>query len=316
MKTVALFNDTGSQDHVGCRAVSRAHRGMLQDVGIRVGYSSGHDQWHELWQGSEAATCAAVRKAAVMESIRAADAVIVNGEGTLHHGFGPNLLGILQVAQEEGKPTFLVNALVQSCTHFLDTLARLTDCVGRDQASSAYLSGLGIRHRLVPDSILACPWSPEPSVDLSGKIVVTDWHPSRDADVGARLRRLCRRLGDQAAYYPLEHPDRASDWEHTVANWAAARVVITGRHHGVYLATLARVPFLAFPSNSHKIEGLLAMSPAPLAMGRDGLRMRIQIRRLLRDPAPCLALADHLQAQCPLQTFRELDACLQGGPFV
>lgn len=310
MSSIALFNDTGNLPHVGCLAVSRAHETMLAARGVQIGYRAWHDQFHELWQGSEEASCRAVRESEVLEAIRANDAVVVNGEGTLHHGLGSNLLAILHVAQKEGKPTFLVNALIEDCFTFPHTLAGLTGCTVRDARSAAELADRGVTHRLVPDSILECPFSEQSSQDLSGRIVVTDWHPSRDADVGDSLRKLLDRLGPKAVFYPLDHPDRQADWEHTVANFATARAVVTARHHGVYLAVLARVPFLALPSNSHKVEGLLEMASDPLPLAKLGFGQRQQLRQLLRRPEPSLAFGATLLSHRPLDTFAELFACL------
>ena len=62
--------------------------------------------------------------------------------------------------------------------------------------------------------------------------------------VGAALQALQQELGSEAICYPLESPEREKDWRHAVADLAQARLVVTGRHHGVCLAGMAGVPLV------------------------------------------------------------------------
>jgi hypothetical protein len=47
-----------------------------------------------------------------------------------------------------------------------------------------------------------------------------------------------------------------------------ASLLVTGRHHGVCAAIRARVPFVAMPGNSHKIEVLIASANIPIPLVR------------------------------------------------
>jgi hypothetical protein len=57
---------------------------------------------------------------------------------------------------------------------------------------------------------------------------------------------------------------RDMSWSSLVRSLETARALVTGRHHGVYAACVAEIPFVALPGNTHKIEGLKAMSGFPL----------------------------------------------------
>lgn len=48
------------------------------------------------------------------ERLERCDAVVVNGEGTLHHGFGTEYLAVLGAAQQLGKASLIVNAVFEA----------------------------------------------------------------------------------------------------------------------------------------------------------------------------------------------------------
>jgi hypothetical protein len=308
MTRVALFNDTGRYPHVGCRGVSSGHDRMLARLGVEVAYRSFHGDWRELWQGDRERSLDAFRRSPLAAELRRVDAVVVNGEGTIHHEGGRHLVAVLAGAQDLGLPTFLVNAVFQESEEDLVTLTRLRDFTVRDAASSAYLGRLDVAHRVVFDSILEADFVDEPAWDLGGRIAITDWHSSRDADVGVALETLRRDLGDNAVSYPLEDAARADRWRHAVADLRTARLVVTARHHGVCLAGLAGVPLVAMGSNTWKIEGMLALLPGNLQV----------VARLEELPDACLAalgqpalfeeIRECLRAARPLSTFAGLAA--------
>ncbi|HEU5125172.1 MAG TPA: glycosyltransferase [Verrucomicrobiae bacterium] len=306
---VALFNDTGRTAHVGCRGVSLAHDTMLAAAGFKIAVRSFLGEWHELWQGNPENSLRAFRNSRLARDLRRVDAVIVNGEGTIHHGGGLHLLTILAGAQEMGLPTFLVNAVFQECECYADTLRKLTDFTVRDAASSAYLKQLGIPHRIVLDSIFDAPFDSNPLNDFKGKVVITDWHPTREGDVGCALKQLLRELGTEAVFYPLEDPQRERDWRHAVADLAQAKLVITARHHGVCLAALAGVPFVALGSNTWKVEGMLELLPGNLKVCSDLPMLRQECERAALNRKLFKEIQRHVLGQRPLSTFEKL-ACL------
>src|SRR5690606_19354402 len=46
---------------------------------------------------------------------------------------------------------------------------------------------------------------------------------------------------------------------HALSVFKSASLVVTGRHHGVYLSAMAGTPFIAFGSNTWKVEGTLEL---------------------------------------------------------
>jgi sulfatase maturation enzyme AslB (radical SAM superfamily)/Flp pilus assembly protein TadD len=305
---VALFNDTGRFHHVGCRGVTLGHDRMFARHGIEVRHRSFLGEWCELWRGDPAASLEAFLASALPERLREVDAVVVNGEGTIHHGHGLHLLTILAGARQLGLPAFLVNAVFQESEHFPETLRGLNDFTVRDAHSAAYLQSLGVPHRVVFDSILEADFAAEPAHDFSGKIVVTDWHGARDSDVGAALRGLMRDLGSECVYYPLEGPERERDWRHALADLRAARLVVTGRHHGVCLAGMAGVPFVALGSNTWKIQGLLALLPGGLRVCTEPARLLSRCNEAIASRARFAEIQHFLHTQRPLSTFDRLAA--------
>jgi polysaccharide pyruvyl transferase WcaK-like protein len=191
-----------------------------------------------------------------MAKVAAVDAVVVNWEGTIHHGAGRDLLGLLAAAQRAGKPTLLVNAVFQEVEGFDETLRRLDDFVVREPRSQAYATKRGFAARVVPDSYFAARFD---SVGLDGyadRDVVTDFHPAR-TDVASVLRTYSEEQG--AVSLPLRGAETMHTWSKLPESIRHSRVLITGRHHGVCLAIAAGLPFVALGSNTYKIEGMWEM---------------------------------------------------------
>jgi hypothetical protein len=303
---IALFNDTGNRSHVGCLAVSDAHNRMLAHEKMEVLYRFFVTQCRECWRGNVHDSVVYVLKSPLARKIASVDAVVVNGEGTIHHTGGRHLLTILTVAQELGVATFLVNAVLQASETHLETLRRLQDFTVRDLYSSRYLDGLNIPHRLVMDSILEAQFSSRPRHDFSGKIVITDFHRSRTRDVGSLMRQMTKELGHEAVYYPLQNRARIEDWRHAVADMSTAKTVITARHHGVYVAGLAGVPFVALGSNTWKVEGLLAMFGENLRICTELSELREKCRTADQNHNLFTEFHHFLKRQKPLSTFARL----------
>lgn len=310
-RRIALFNDTVSCPHVGCLAVSDAHNRMLAQASVSVLHRFFVHEHRTLWRGDAEASLAAVLSSPLAPKMAEVDAVVVNGEGTIHHTNGRHLLAILAAAQELRIATFLINAVMQDSETHLETLRRLHDFTVRDAFSSNYLAALGVPHRLVMDSILEAGFVSQPGHDFSGKIVITDHHHGRDQDVGRLLRQIRAELGHETIYYPLHHRGRCKDWQHAVADFSTARLVITARHHGVYLAGLAGVPFVALGSNTWKIEGTLAMFGRALSVCSRLDELRESCMRAQQDQNLFDEFRGFLQAQRPLSTLANLTQFLR-----
>jgi polysaccharide pyruvyl transferase WcaK-like protein len=264
---VMLVNDTANEPHIGCQAVSDAHARLLGAAGHRVVERFFLRELQHFGTVEEASAANRIlADEAMVECLDRVDAVVVNGEGTLHHGRGTEYYALLAAAQQLGKATLIVNSVFEANAGWAKVLERLDDFCVRDARSLAAARAAGVRCRLVPDSVLAAGFETDGGfVDLDGRIVVTDWHPDRDNDVGTTLRRIIDAV-DDAFFFPLEHGAHAYLWRHTVACWQACACVVTARHHGVYLAALAGRPFVALPSNTTKIEGLLEAAGVELPL--------------------------------------------------
>ncbi|OJX09105.1 MAG: hypothetical protein BGO72_19570 [Burkholderiales bacterium 70-64] len=303
---IMLLNDTGVEPHIGCQAVSDAHARMLGAAGHEVGCRyflgelrgfAGHDE------------VACIDRVLRDENLRAelenVDAVVVNGEGTLHHGAGTENFAVLGAAQRMGKLTAIVNAVFEAHAGWLDVLNALDDFCVRDARSLKCAQAFGLRCRLVPDSFLAAEFSDRPIMNLEERIAVTDWHPSRNHDVGAAMNAMLS-AADATFYFPLMHGVHAHLWRHAPATLESASWVITARHHGVYLASVAQRPFVALPSNTAKIEGLIEAAGARIPVCTRADQIEEAMRFAMENLDEYRRLADFLASQLPLTTFRVL----------
>ena len=200
-----------------------------------------------------------------MAGLESVDAVIVNGEGTIHHGFGLALIAALHAAKRRGKATFLVNCLLEEVPLDAELLNAFDHLSVREVRSETYLRSLGVRCVRTFDSIVAAQFVDGVS-DLRGKIVLTDWTAANHAEAGAISKNLLRSdVGPSCALFET-HGERGGvdAWANAVAALAEARAVVSSRHHGLYLACLARTPFVALRGHTWKVEGLIETLGADL----------------------------------------------------
>ena len=303
---VFLLNDTATVPHIGCQAVSDAHARLLGAAGHTVVDRAFLGELKPFATRDEAAGIAAVLADEPLRArIEAADVVVVNGEGTLHHGVGTEYFAVLGAAQRLGKGTVIVNAVFEAHEGWAGVMHGLQDFCVRDQNSLDHAKSHGFRCRLVPDSFLAAQFEGPAFVDLHDRIVVTDWHPARDFDVGVTLRALLDSV-EGTFYFPMQHGIHAHLWRRTAATWARASVIVTARHHGLYLAAVARKPFIAMPSNTRKVEGLIAAAGARIPICTSRADVEAAAEYTFRNLGEYDRVFDWLAAQLPLQTFAVL----------
>lgn len=304
---ILLANETGSVPHLGCRAVADGHARLLGRAGHAVADRLFLNalRGHEV--GDDRDVVAAIeRDTHLMGRVAAVDAVVVNGEGTIHHGAGRGWLGLLQAAQNMGKLTLLVNAVIEETTGFPSMWPNLTDCTVREPRSWEAARRLGARPRVVADSYLAARFTPtgEP---IHGD-VVTDGHSQREAAC-AVLDGYLRRQG--GTFLPLRTPQAGEQWAGLPHRLGTARVVITGRHHGVYAAIVAGRPFVALASNTHKIEATLEAVGLSRLVVSTAEQAVAQRDWAVGNPAVFRSLAARLAGGRPPTTFAVLG---HGGP--
>jgi hypothetical protein len=303
---VALFNDTGAFAHIGCQAVSDAHARMLGRRGHEVTQRFFIDWPHGLTRPHLRESVSDLLSNEEFRSrIEAVDAVVVNGEGTVHHGAGLHLLAILGAAQELGKQTLLVNAVYEASFDHEDIIRKLTDFTVRDQHSLDFAKSRSLRARLVLDSCFEAEFSAGRLADMSGKTALSDWHWTR-SDVGAVMRLYAMQFHESTFYFPFERADASTVWRGSLATMATAELLISARHHGVCFAAKARVPFVALPSNTSKIEGFLQAVgiDMPVAKSFSGLKSSVSWARAHRDVFD--RLFDKVDQMLPLTTFDAL----------
>jgi hypothetical protein len=300
-----LLNETGVVPHIGCLAVANANARMLSGAGHRVKFRTFVTEYRELWNGDEASSITAAEKE-FRDRFDEVNGVVVNGEGTLHHGAGLHLLAVAGAAQRRGLKTFLVNTVFQEIDAFRDVLRRFDDFVVRDACSLKEARAFGCRSaRMELDSVLAADWGHEPMIDLSGKVVVSDWFPGRTRDVGVAMRAF-ERSRPNAFFFPFRHGIHLSCWRSAVATLKTARSFVCARHHGLYVAGLAAVPFVAFPSNSHKVEGLIEASGLPIPFVEQAADLESALRKAENEPTLFEEFGEFLRGRSPLTTFQAL----------
>ena len=218
-----------------------------------------------------------------LQNLKRADVVIINGEGTLHHGAerAQPLIDMITSPLVGSRPVCLINALWQDNPQdWSDILRQCAIVAVRDSQSASELATAGVNDvRLIPDLSLTGAGIP-PSQGRQG-IIVGD-------SVRYEIRKLlaARAQTLQAHYIPTKTL-QARIWQSPPAAAVLWRVYngiysgkvphfsmaqndhdyldilsqaaghITGRFHGVCLSILAQTPFLALTSVTSKVQTLI-----------------------------------------------------------
>jgi hypothetical protein len=188
------------------------------------------------------------------------DALLVNGEGNMHHGSKRfhRKMRLLRDAVAAGRPAFLVNSVWQdNPPDYDELLPQLSGLFVREVLSQRELAERhGATAEVLPDASF---FDALPRFSLRrhfrGQPAVTDFYVGSEGGPAGR-----HTFGRRDALFPQARPLPFLDWTwgRIVASLRTASYLITGRHHGVYAACVARIPFLASEGNTHKIRGLIA----------------------------------------------------------
>jgi hypothetical protein len=207
------------------------------------------------------------------------DALIVNGEGTMHHSLAGfhSKMKMLAEAVEAGKPAYLLNTVWQENSDQYDNLLRrLSGIAVREVLSqSDLLERHGIRSRL--------------SVDLAYFAPIAR-RSLRDFFKRGPLATDCF-VHDAGTWGPIpDIPDvptidmSAMSWPSFVSSLRTSSLLISGRHHAVIAACRAEIPFAAVESNTHKISGTIASSGATIPVAKDLGELPDIVRFVARTP--------------------------------
>lgn len=278
--SAVVLNDTACRHHHGCRLVMRNLIYALNAIGISVQATSyvGQD-----WR----------KNTNFLRAIQICDMIIINGEGTLHHGKekAELLLRVTQHPDAGGKIKILLNALYEeNPKSWLNYLSNF-DLIGlRDHRSFKYVQENGFKQAYetsdlslffsenilkqhsvragiaVSDSILKQKRKTLMSFYKAQKdngavfipIVSATRHlPKQKTGVTQHLDNL--RYRGKLCIKSFLDPTTIYYDDHLeyMAAMQNKKLYITGRFHGICLALKTRTPFVALASNSWKMQSLL-----------------------------------------------------------
>ena len=194
-----VLNDTAAIAHYGCKVVMKRVVDVFAGAGYKVKTVSVYSTWR-------------VHR----KLIDTAAAVIVNGEGTLHHSAqrAQGLVAVAPYCRERGIPVFLINSVWQDNS---DEMARQAEHFllrfVRESRSEKQFADQGLKAKTVPDLTLGWDYkAPKPAPQRSGR-VYTDavGMPATDLlyrlfreDSGARYITMTPPKGHRGDY--SEHP--------------------------------------------------------------------------------------------------------------
>ena len=302
---VLITNHTGHQPHHGCRATCHAlERLIAERLKPREMVTERHSQKYNtatMYFGAPglARRAAHMQYSASYAAYRAADLIVVNGEGSIYskdwtrNGASSNQRRVDAYLAKKflGKRVYIVNHTVASChqrfDNFIKTAYPLLDYIAvREPLSLEYLAALGVENaRQAADAIFSLePPPPAPESPLAGKILVSDssswsgWSGPRKQRAQDSIAYLRRQKLDVAylsiytdgrdAYFARELGLEYHSFENFtdfMAHMQTAAFILSGRFHIAVFAALCATPFLGFEANTHKIRGLsrLLNHPCP-----------------------------------------------------
>lgn len=272
---VAVFNDTRARTaHYGCNIVMKQIEHFLAENGLCPAFfwPVGVD-WREN-----------LDKMPGRDEI---DAIIVNGEGSIHNSATRDrshaLAELAYFALEKyNAKSFLINStLYNNDSKLYEKLSRFTKVYVRDSASKHEAEKFGVACSVVPDLTLSYTYT-EPQVTRSG-IGVTDSVVGRDSKklfdlavrngfefhrmVNSDYSALGLLLSGQIskALSAFKRGDlvrdttsvRSRNAEEFLRWLSGKEFIITGRFHSVTLCMITRTPFVCAESNTPKISSLL-----------------------------------------------------------
>ena len=233
-KRAIIINDTTWENHIGCASVIMSIKQQCKKRQIDVVRTY---QRSDIIHGYRA----------IQKSMNKIDIILVNGEGSLHHS--PQWFGDLLKILPDNKACFLINTIWDKM-FFSDVNLLNKFKLISVRESSSYNELLKTYSKpekisIVPDLIFG--------LDTVNKNLARNEHGFGDSV----LYSLREYLSSFDNYFPLNYQDKKIDAQEYIDWLRSLNLYITGRFHGVCLSIMAETNFFAFPSNSHKIEGIL-----------------------------------------------------------
>lgn len=253
-----LLNDTGrlgGSFHLGTMYACESLRQSLSRRGLQeIGWANDRKQWDSLFAAVE----------------RNPDLIVLNGEGTLHHGAkrAIELLSLCSEAKAQGIRVAVLNSVWEANPDTMSEALSKVDLVHvRDNLSGEAL----------PPNISA-EITPDMSIQLFRQIISEGKFLPPQYDIGvmdsvvpvASKALLAFSEEESLPFYVMPGGNLRSMrlgvekrsgpvWPRLlqITDVTAARGWVTGRFHGLVAALSAGIPVCALSSNTSKIEGLL-----------------------------------------------------------
>ena len=215
MPSVVLINDTSLfNTHFGCQLVGQTFREQLTRVGVNLiaAFPTSFD----------------VERA--RKYLNAADLVIINAEGSIHHGRN---VGLLELANEY--PCALINGVFED-NGLQSSLKNFLYISMRESLSAGEIHRQGAECDVVPDLIFASMFlsaTPRPYADLPVGFTDNVTNP-------------------MSGFSPKSELTFES-----VQKIARCKTICAGRFHAAVAAAVFRIPFSSWDSNTWKTRGMM-----------------------------------------------------------
>lgn len=268
-KKAIILNDTRrTKGHLGCKMVMKNIESLCKQNNIDILAS-----FRFINLGLEKSTS---------KLLVDTDIIIINGEGTMHDDapYSMHLLRVAKVAKELGKKCYLINSVWQNNSNKSIRYLKYFDGIFvRESHSMEELKAAGAKALVVPDLSFYGPVKKkEKTAEAKNtyKILFTDsviWSRTKFLAELAVLHNAPFRLMSYDNHlklrfiklltvlvYKFKLPLILSS-ESQLTN---KDLVVTGRFHAMCLSIRHKVPFVAFSSNTHKIESVLLDIGLPL----------------------------------------------------
>lgn len=268
LKKIAIFNDTRADHHYGCQLVMKNLFDLLRsnDMDPVWFWPVGKDWYSEK---------------GVIPKKGEIDAVIVNGEGSIHHSATRSRANWLASigefsCKELGVPAFLINATLEENTSELyEKLKFYKKIYVRESKSIKELNEYGLNGFVVPDLTMAffgegqanrngLLFTDSVLPNVSNKFIEMASEFSGDyIKLHYQRKPVLKDLRNPFKYascfakWVVSEKNGMQDVDYFLNKLYGCEMLVTGRFHAVTLSLLTESPFVAVESNTGKIGALL-----------------------------------------------------------
>ena len=249
MRKAILINDTSQECHIGCVSVINTIERLCNENNIQlIEKFTRHDISDR------------TRPGCLNKRIHNSDIIIINGEGSLHHHPRRNTkwFPIILKMIPKDKKVILINTIWQDMKELKEDIKLLDK-----------LSLISVRESYSYNDLISI-YPKKEKIIITPDILFATKVDNKMIKIGygdSVHRELRQGLGKKTIFFPLAyiHKGTYRNIEQIVIPtlysyqmWLKSlELYVTGRFHGVCLAAMSNIPFLALSSNSHKIEAIL-----------------------------------------------------------